>query len=81
MVCGVAFGDVNRDGRLDLVLGQHYDSPWRRPVPSRLYLNCTPAKDRVLFDDITQQAGLEPLGITTPHVEIQDFDNDGWPEI
>ncbi|MBL8792459.1 MAG: VCBS repeat-containing protein, partial [Planctomycetia bacterium] len=32
MVCGVCFGDVNRDGRLDIVLGQHFSTPWVKPV-------------------------------------------------
>jgi hypothetical protein len=33
------------------------------------------------FKEITQKAGLEPLPMKAPHVEIQDFDNDGWPDI
>jgi hypothetical protein len=82
MVCGVCFGDVNRDGRLDIVLGQHFDSPWRKPVPCRLYLNRGPHKDGMpKFEDITQAAGLVPLAMKAPHVEIQDYDNDGWPDI
>lgn len=81
MVCGVALADVNRDGWLDLVLGQHYDHPWRVPVPNRLYLNRTHTQQRVSFEDVTEAAGLEPLAMKAPHVEIQDFDNDGWPEI
>src|SRR5262245_43036154 len=39
MICGVAFGDVNRDGLLDMVIGPHYAQPWREPMPVRLYLN------------------------------------------
>ncbi len=29
MVCGITFGDVNRDGWLDMVLSQHYETPWK----------------------------------------------------
>lgn len=81
MVCGVCFGDVNRDGLPDVVIGQHFEAPWRAPVANRLYLH-RGIKDGVpSFEDITEVAGLIPLPIKAPHVEIQDFDNDGWPDI
>ncbi|MEX0716564.1 MAG: CRTAC1 family protein [Planctomycetaceae bacterium] len=81
MVCGVCIADVNRDGLLDIVLGQHYDSPWREPVANRLYLN-RGIRDRVpRFEDVTEPSGLVRLPMKAPHVEIQDFDNDGWPDI
>lgn len=81
MVCGIAFGDVNRDGWLDAVLGQHYDHPWRSPVFNRLYANRGVQQGRAVFEDVTEQVGLEPLAMKAPHVEIQDFDNDGWPDL
>ena len=81
MVCGVCFGDVNRDGRLDIALGQHFKTPWRKPVASRLYLNRGDQGSDPMFEDITQAAGLPPLAMKSPHVEIQDYDNDGWPDL
>lgn len=81
MVCGVACADVNRDGLLDLVLGQHYDSPWKKPVSIRLYLNRGIENGVPRFEDHTNAAGLVPLPLKAPHVEIQDMDNDGWPDI
>jgi hypothetical protein len=81
MVCGVAFGDVNRDGLLDVVLGQHYERPWVEPVANRLYLNRGLREGVPMFEDVTDRVGLVPLPMKAPHVEIQDFDNDGWPEI
>lgn len=81
MVCGAAFGDVNRDGRLDLLLGQHYSTPWREPIPNRLFLNRGERDGNPAFEDITGAAGLPPLPMKAPHVEIQDFDNDGWPDL
>ena len=33
------------------------------------------------FEEVTEAAGLAPLTMKAPHVEIQDFDNDGWPDI
>jgi len=81
MVCGVCFGDVNRDGLPDVVLGQHFKAPWTAPVPNRLYLH-RGIKDGVpRFEDVTTAAGLVPLPMKAPHVELQDFDNDGWPDL
>jgi hypothetical protein len=81
MVCGVCIGDVNRDGLPDIVIGPHFDSPWKSPVPVRLFLN-RGVKDGVpTFEDITERAGLQPLPMKAPHVELQDFDNDGWPDL
>jgi hypothetical protein len=82
MVCGVCICDVNRDGRPDIILGQHYSTPWREEVPNRLYLNKGNDKDGFpIFEDVTEKVGLVPLGMKSPHVEVQDFDNDGWPDI
>jgi hypothetical protein len=80
MVCGAAFGDVNRDGQLDLVLGPHFERPWIEPVSPRLFLNRMSDR-RATFEEITESAGLQPLPMKCPHVEIQDFDNDGWPDL
>jgi hypothetical protein len=33
------------------------------------------------FEDVSEQAGLVPLPLKGPHVEIQDFDNDGRPDV
>jgi enediyne biosynthesis protein E4 len=81
MVCGVAFGDVNRDGLLDIVLGPHFKKPWLFPQPLRLFLNKGNKNGTVQFEEVTKKAGLQPLPMKAPHVEIQDFDNDGWPDI
>jgi hypothetical protein len=79
--CGVAFGDVNRDGRLDLVVAHHYGSARNVPVPIRLYLNRGMKGAFPTFEDVTAAAGLTPIGSKAPHVEIQDMDNDGWADI
>jgi hypothetical protein len=82
MVCGVCFGDVNRDGLPDLALGQHYGEPWTSPMPDRLYLNRGVSKDgSPTFEDVTGAVGLVPLPMKGPHVEVQDFDNDGWDDL
>jgi enediyne biosynthesis protein E4 len=81
MVCGVAFGDVNRDGLLDIVIGPHFQKPWISPVPLRFFLNRGIKNGIPHFEELTQSVGLKPLPMKAPHVEIQDFDNDGWPDI
>ena len=76
---GAAFGDANRDGRLDLVVG-HYGSADKAPQSVRLYLNRS-GRGSIAFEDVTSQAGLDPIPVKAPHVEMQDMDNDGWPDI
>lgn len=80
--CGVCIADVNRDGRADVLIGSHCDRPWfTGGVPVRLWLNRGNEGGLPKLEDITEQAGLVPLPMKSPHVEIQDFDNDGWPDI
>src|SRR5262245_32402484 len=81
MVCGVCFADVNRDGLLDIAIGQHFERPWIKPVANRLYLNRGINGGLPQFENVTEKVGLVPLPLKAPHVEIQDFDNDGWPDI
>jgi enediyne biosynthesis protein E4 len=81
MVCGVSFGDINRDGLMDIVMGPHFQMPWLEPQSLRLFLNKGIRNGVPEFEEITKAAGLKPLPMKAPHVEIQDFDNDGWPDI
>lgn len=78
-VAGVSVADVNRDGLLDLAVGHHYNSTvdFGEVVPVRLYLNQGEGR----FRDITEEAGLTPLPTKAPHVELNDFNNDGWPDL
>lgn len=78
MVAGAAAGDVDLDGRLDLVVGPHFEQPWKQPVAPRLFLNRGTAAG-LRFEEAV--GGLVPLGLKCPHVEVQDFDNDGLPDV
>ncbi|HEX6219878.1 MAG TPA: CRTAC1 family protein [Acidimicrobiia bacterium] len=78
-VAGASVADVNRDGLLDLAVGHHYNSTVDNDitVAVRLYLNEGGGE----FRDVTEEAGLIPLPTKAPHVELNDFDNDGWPDL
>ena len=83
-VAGVAIADLNRDGRPDVVIGHHFNSTLNSGslVPVRVYLNDgdTGTGDPT-FSDVTDEAGMPGMATKAPHVEIVDFDNDGWPDI
>ena len=75
--CGAAFGDLNRDGRMDLVVSAHSVK-----ARNRVFLNGGMKDGAPQFREITTEAGLaDVVPVRCPHVEIQDFDNDGWPDI
>jgi enediyne biosynthesis protein E4 len=75
--CGACFADLNRDGRLDLIVSIHSVK-----ARNRVYLNEELKNGVPRFRDVTQEVGLgDTVPVRCPHVEVQDFDNDGWPDI
>ena len=75
--CGAHFVDLNRDGRLDLVLTIH-----GKTARNKVFLNMGLKDGMPQFKDVTKEVGLgDPVPVKCPHVEIQDFDNDGFPDI
>ena len=82
-VAGVDVADLNRDGQPDLVVGQHFNSTVDDGcrVPVRVYLSRGVREGAPAFDDVTERAGIPALPTKAPHVQVEDFDNDGWPDV
>lgn len=75
--CGAALADLNRDGRLDLVLAVHCET-----ARNRIYLNEGLQDGVPHFRNVTAASGLpDQFPVKCPHVEVCDFDNDGWPDL
>jgi hypothetical protein len=79
---GIAVGDLDGDGRPDLVIGHHFNSTidFDAEVPVRVFLNRTSGDDLQL-DDVTSEAGIPGLWTKSPHVAVIDVDNDGLLDI
>jgi hypothetical protein len=67
---GVAIGDVNRDGLMDVYFTANLQ-------PNRLYLN----RGDWQFEDITEQAGVAGTRAWATGVSMADVNADGWIDI
>lgn len=74
--------DADDDGRLDILIGQHFNSTIDdgRLEPVRLFRN-TGGDGGPVFADVTGSAGLPGLGTKSPQVALLDLDGDGAADI
>jgi hypothetical protein len=83
IVTGVAIADLDRDGRPDVVMGHHFGSTLKgERVPVRVFLDRgVDGSGDPKLEDVTASAGVPGFATKAPHVQIADFDNDGWPDL
>ena len=79
--CGADIGDLNNDGKMDFVMGDHFGAD---TTVHRIYVFMNEGNDAngdPIFRDITYEAGASDPAGKTPHVQLQDIDNDGWVDL
>lgn len=79
--CGADIGDLDNDGDMDMVMGDHFG--WDTTF-HRLYIYLNEGNDSggdPILRDITLEAGVDTLDGHAIHVQIQDIDNDGRMDI
>ena len=79
--CGANTGDLDNDGDLDFVVGDHLDFD---SLKHRLFVfqnQGNNAKGDPIFKDITESTGIEHFGGRAIYIHIADINNDGKMDI
>ena len=80
--CGADLGDLDNDGDMDFVIGDHITH--LDTSNHHIYIILNEGNDEngdPILRDITVEAGIGLSKSRSPHVELQDIDNDGRVDI
>lgn len=78
--CGANTGDLNGDGLIDFVVGEHF----HKDSVHRIYVFLNKGNDNFnnpIFENVTDKVGIRNATSKQPHVEVEDLDNDGDMDI
>lgn len=78
---GASLGDLDRDGRPDLLITHHFGSSRTVAKAPVVWMNRTTAPGSLSLTRLTGTGAPAALLSKTPHGEIQDIDDDGWPDL